>query len=413
MNKRTALVIIVFIGLCYLLFQYLKNEGVLLKTTTINLVQPPNTFIQNTVNSTDSTATLSNYDIKKEDNSSDYVKKLLSVKDKKLDILVFDFLNNKNISRPEKIKILLNVLEVSGFDSNQGLYFIDVLGSLKPIEVADKLIKIFQFTNLSVNAKNAILRVLADSYGLDPAHLPLNIAKLIAQKSILIQDFFKQQIQNPSNKEVFKQAIQLYPSVSSAKEVALLNNALIKNQGLISIPEALTIRLDSALATQTMQQNNLPQLLNSVKNTPFNQDIKQEFNARLFSYLKDAKAAIIVQDAVQPSIAEYIKNQQPILDINHADFNTLSNYFNWLQSYATMSSNQVNKNIFISDYAIKSATAIQQAAIVVFADNKLATQLQQNSLIQSNLQKELGSLNLTVEAKQVIQDAIQRLNQKN
>jgi hypothetical protein len=413
MNKRTALVIIVFIGLCYLLFQYLKNEGVLLKTTTINLVQPPNTFIQNTVNSTDSTATLSNYDIKKEDNSSDYVKKLLSVKDKKLDILVFDFLNNKNISRPEKIKILLNVLEVSGFDSNQGLYFIDVLGSLKPIEVADKLIKIFQFTNLSVNAKNAILRVLADSYGLDPAHLPLNIAKLIAQKSILIQDFFKQQIQNPSNKEVFKQAIQLYPSVSSAKEVALLNNALIKNQGLISIPEALTIRLDSALATQTMQQNNLPQLLNSVKNTPFNQDIKQEFNARLFSYLKDAEAAIVVQDAVQPSIAEYIKNQQPILDINHADFNTLSNYFNWLQSYATMSSNQVNKNIFISDYAIKSATAIQQAAIVVFADNKLATQLQQNYLIQSNLQKELGSFNLTVEAKQVIQDAIQRLNQKN
>jgi hypothetical protein len=406
-------VIIVFIGLCYLLFQYLKNEDVLLKKTTINLVQPPNKFIQNTVNSTDSKATLSNYDIKKEDNSSNYVKKLLSVKDKKLDILVFDFLNNKNISRPEKIKILLNVLEVSGFDSNQGLYFIDVLGSLKPIEVADKLIKIFQFTNLSVNAKNAILRVLANSYGLDPAHLPLNIAKLIAQKSILIQDFFKQQIQNPSNKEVFKQAIQLYPFVSSAKEIALLNNALIKNQGLISIPEALTIRLDSALATQTMQQNNLPQLLNSVKNTPFKQDIKQEFNARLFSYLKDAEAAIVVQDAVQSSIAEYIKNQQPILDINHADFNTLSNYFNWLQSYATMSSNQVNKNIFISDYAIKSATAIQQAAIIVFADDKLATQLQQNSLIQSNLQKELGSLNLTVEAKQVIQDAIQRLNQRN
>lgn len=413
MNKKTALVATILIGLCYLLFQYLKNEGVLLKKNTINSLQPPNSFIQHTVNRTGSTANLSHSDTKKEDNSSDYVKKLLSVKDKKLDALVFNFLNDKNILRSEKIKILLNVLEISRFDSNQGLYFIDVLGSLKPIEVADKLIKIFQFTHLSIDAKNAILRVLAHSYGLDPAHLPPNTAKLIAQKSILIQDFFNQQIQNPNNKEVFKQAIQLYPSVSSTKEVALLNNALIKNQGLISIPEALTIRLDSALATQTIQQNDLPQLLNSVKNTPFNQDIKQEFNARLFSYLKDAEAAIVVQDAVQPIIVEYIKNQQPILDINHADFNTLSNYFNWLQSYATMSSNQVNKNIFISDYAIKSATAIQQAAIIVFADDKLAIQLQQNSLIQSNLQKELANSNLTIKAKQVIQDAIQRLNQSN
>lgn len=411
MNKKVVLISIVFIGLCYLLFQYLNNEDALLKTTN-NVPQPPNTLIQHTANATNSKITVANNDTKTASHASDWVKQLLSsIKDQNLDTRIFDFLNTKNILRTEKINILLNVLDVIGFNSNQSLYFIDVLGSLKPVEVADKLIKIFQSAHISVHAKNAILRVLADSYGLDPANLPPNIAKLIAKNSMLIQDFFKQQIQNPSDKDVFKQAIQLYPSVSSDKDFDLLNNALINNQHLISTSEALTIRLDSAIATQTTQPNYLPKLLKSVKNTPFKQEIKQEFNERLFVYFSNAEATMIVDDAVKPSVAEYIKSQQPILDVNHANFDTLINYSNWLKSYATMSSNPVNTHTFITEYVIKSATPIQQASIIIFADNSLITQLQQNSLtIQSNLQKELDNFNLPVKARQVIQEAIQRLN---
>lgn len=340
------------------------------------------------------------------------VRKILSMDNKNLDKNISTFLKDKGISRSEKISTLLALLDEVGFDSEKGAYFIDVLGSLKPIEIATQLIDKFQYDNLSADTKSRIMQVLANSYGLDPIKATPKIAQFIAQKSISIHDFFTQQIQNPTNKELFRQAITLYPSVSSTDEVEILGDALVKHQDLLTTQESLNIRLDSALATQNIQENNLPQLLNDVQKSSIKHEVKQEFNNRLFSFLKASNADSFIKESAKSSVARYIETQEPVLNNANASFNPINDYHIWLESYAAMSSNQDHKQAFIADFASNLATPIKQAAIVVFADDALISQLRQNSSLQGNLQKELGNIELSIGAKQIIQDALQRLEGK-
>lgn len=422
MKKWLLLISIILVVVVYLIFNSLFTQEIppehskqsLNEPNSISTVQERQAFFQANEDSFDIEvsqikpfpAVMSQID---KNRVLDDAEKLLLIDDKNLDKHVLDFLKDKKISRSEKISTILTLLDKVGLDSTKGAYFIDVLDSLKPIEIADQLINKFQSDNISNNTKNAIMRVLANSYGLDPAKVSGDIAKLIAQNSISIQDFFSQQIQNPTNKEVFKQAIMLYPSVSSAEEAVILDNALNKHQDLLSIQEGLNIRLDSALATQQVQENNLPQLLNDMQKDMVKPEIKQEFNNRLFGLLKDPSAEAVVSDTTKPSVAKYIETQEPVLNTTNVEFNALNNYHAWLESYAAMSSNKDQQQAFIADYAASSATPIQQAAVVVFGDDKLVSELRQNSTIQNNLQKELANPELATEAKQVIQDAVQRL----
>ena len=378
---------------------------------------PPSTFVKSAQDTPPNAerVTIKNSDLEKskqpiiKSNSMDNTNQLLSLKGKDLDNEVLSFLNNKQIPRSEKLATLLAILEKVGFNSEKGNYFLDVLNSLKPIEISEQLINQFQSGNLSDNTKNSLLRILANSYGLDTSKSTPEMAQFIAKKSIAIHDFFTQQIQNPASKETFKQAITLYPSVSSAYEIPLLNDALTKHQNLISIQEGLAIRLDSAIATQNAQENNLPELLKSVQQSSFKPEIKKEFNNRLFSLLQQPVSDKMVSEIAKPDVINYLKSQEPALNNANAEFNALSDYYSWLNAYAAMSSEQNNRAAFMANFMNQSATAIQQAAVISFSDNNLVSELQQNPMLQANLQKELTNPQLTAAAKQVIQEAITKL----
>lgn len=271
--------------------------------------------------------------------------------------------------------------------------------------IANQLIDKFEHNDTSNGAKKEIMRVLANLYGLDRS----KSAPKITQKSIAIQDFFTQQIQNITSKSVFKQAITLYPIVSSAEDMWLLDDSLVKYQDLLSTQEIFSIRLNSALAAHNVQENSLPQLLRDVQNSSVTSEIKQEFNNHLFSLLITPYAESVISDTTKPSVVQYIQAQEPTLTTLNVSFNSLNDYSAWLESYAAMSSSQGDKQNFIINYAVNSATPIQKAAIVLFADDNLVSQLQQNSYLQDNLQKELANAELSEEAKRIMQYAIQRL----
>ena len=189
----------------------------------------------------------------------------------------------------------------------------------------------------------------------------------------------------------------------------LLDDSLVKYQDLLSTQEIFSIRLNSALAAHNVQENSLPQLLRDVQNSSVTSEIKQEFNNHLFSLLITPYAESVISDTTKPSVVQYIQAQEPTLTTLNVSFNSLNDYSAWLESYAAMSSSQGDKQNFIINYAVNSATPIQKAAIVLFADDNLVSQLQQNSYLQDNLQKELANAELSEEAKRIMQYAIQRL----
>ncbi|NOT85779.1 MAG: hypothetical protein HOP02_13595 [Methylococcaceae bacterium] len=329
-----------------------------------------------------------------------------------LDRAVSSLLQDKKIPRSDKISGLLNLVKEFGVDSEKGRYLLDALGSLRPIEIADNLIRLFNTPNALDGTKNQIMTILADSYGIDPTKFSLETAKLIAQQSIGIQDFFTQQIQNPTNGDVYRQAIKLYPSVSSETELALLNDSLIKHQDLIPIQESLSIRLDSSIVNAGVQKNLLPELLDNVQQGVFGADVKQEFNNRLYTALNAPNAEKIIADRVKPQLEAYIREQEPPLNIADADFNGIHNYSSWVEAYAK-SANNGDKSAFIANYLAASASPIQQAAVIVSADGNLLYQIQKNAAIQNNMSSALADPNLPSGAKTIIQDAVQRLQASN
>ena len=324
-----------------------------------------------------------------------------------LDKWILELIRDKSIPRSEKIDALLGLLDEFGYDSVKGEYLLDTLGSMRPIEIADRLIDKFN-ADVSDGTKIRLMRILADSYGIDPEKLSPEVAKFVAQQSIGIHDFFTKQIENPSSPGLYREAIKLYTSVSSLDELNILNDSLIKHQDLLPIQEGLNIRLESSLSTQDAQQTLLPDLLNNVQKGFFGDTVKQDFNEHLYGMIRAPNADQVLSENTKTQLAEYVQHQQPQLNPNKADFNAIHNYNDWAETYANLSSHGDKVN-FVYDMVVNSASPVQQATLTVYADPTVLTQLQQNTALQQNLSTALESNELSSNTRQLIQDALQRL----
>lgn len=329
-----------------------------------------------------------------------------------LDKKVSSLLRDDKIPRSDKITELLLLVDDFGVDSESGHYLLDVLGSLRPIEVADLLIDKFNNAKLSDSTKKKLMGILADTYGIDPANLAPEAAKLVAEQSIGIQDFFTQQIQRPTSGDIYRQAISLYPSVASPTEIDLLNESLMNHQDLIPVQEGISIRLDSSIGSTETQKTFLPELLEDVESGAFGNEIKQPFNDRLYTILQSESpgAENTISDSVRPQLESYLVKQEPGLDAAGVDFNSIYAYSTWLQAYAAAASSG-NKPEFISNYLTSAASAIQQAAVTVAAGPELLSRLRQNPALQDNMTRALTDDSVASEARTVIQDAVQRLRE--
>jgi hypothetical protein len=117
-----------------------------------------------------------------------------------------------------------------------------------------------------------------------------------------------------------------------------------------------------------------------------------------------------ISDTVKPQLVGYIQKQVPSISSSNADFEVIQSYYSWVDAYATTETSS-DKASFISNAIVPSASPIQQAAITVSADVDLLSHLQQNTTLQHNISEELGSPNLGDDAKHLLQDALQRLQE--
>ncbi len=344
------------------------------------------------------------------------LKKFLQTADLKKDISVFDkkignFLRDKTLTRASKLAFLINMLKEFGFNSAKGGYMLDALAGLKPIEIADYFIEQFNNPEFSNDVKAKLMRTLVEAYSIDPSKYPPDIAKLIGQKSNDIQSFFNQQIEKPINSELYREAIKLYPHISSTDELHLLNDSLLKHQDLISIKESLNVQLEVSLGNQDIQATALPELLQTVQKGKLSAEVKNEFNERLYALIKAPGAEKVIDESVKPQLANYLQQQTPLLNNSNVNFNNAHNYVSWLDAYASVNGGN-DKVSFISNL-VSSASPVQQAAVIVFSDGELLNSLQQDFNLQTNLNSALNYNNLTTESKQIILDAVNKLQESN
>ncbi len=140
-------------------------------------------------------------------------------------------------------------------------------------------------------------------------------------------------------------------------------------------------------------------------------EVKNEFNERLYALIKAPGAEKVIDESVKPQLANYLQQQTPLLNNSNVNFNNAHNYVSWLDAYASVNGGN-DKVSFISNL-VSSASPVQQAAVIVFSDGELLNSLQQDFNLQTNLNSALNYNNLTTESKQIILDAVNKLQESN
>ncbi len=345
-----------------------------------------------------------------------------------LDLEIQEFMKNKDFSRSEKVYALWDLIDeyIKKYDVNivRVDYLFDVLSTLQPIELTDNLINIINSQSHPFSVNKKILEVLADSYKMvyiDTSKLSPTTVDLIEQNGNKIKNLFNQILSNPYDKELFKQALLIYPRIASTDDYHVIDAALQQHKDLLSIQDAVALRIDFAMMDQNMMDTNLSPLLNSINAEKHSNEDRNFAVSRLSAFIVGAsKAGEQFTDANKATLVEFFKKNEPSMDSQYFQkdsFGAMSDYGSWFDTYATLNStNTENKQAFVNNF-INTATTLQKVAII----NKISIdkmdspipyqELQKNEGLKSSLNDELSNPTLSEAEKTAVRDALQALSQ--
>jgi len=337
-----------------------------------------------------------------------------------IDNKIIEFLEDESIPRPDKIYALWNLASQFQLGTDKGIYLLDYLETLRPIELTKEFIDTFS-SGIANPGKIRLLRLLHSSL------LIANLAKqtpeqlqFIVEQSEAIQKFFTTQVASIEDKEVFREALMLYPSVVPAEEAAsVIREISSTHSDKISEQDIMALSLQVAFASDETQAKFLPPLLDSLQQ-PQNDSPKLAeqdfFNEQLYSILKDENAITFVSDKVRPQLVDYLNKQEPKLSFEDASvpFEVISNYNNWVNAYATVVSKTDSERAeFIANAIAVSDDPIRQSVLIVLAKpeelNNLVTN-QHITEVEKSLRKSLDTLYLSQEQKNLLETALQEIS---
>lgn len=287
------------------------------------------------------------------------------------------FIKDSHLSRLYKLNRLWNLALRHQNDPEKFNYLIDILASIKPIELTSDIIQIFNEQTNQDNQKHLLVLLVDMLHFKDPVELN-EMNKQVANVS-KVQNFIRELLYKSNNKEVIKYIIQVYPSIVSPQDAQREIQAVIakineNNNGLLTEEEKMLTLLRLALATPEQQKNLLPLL------------IEQYQSYSLFAHSLCFLLADMSPKQLDHSIKEKIAHQLvlqksqligPALDVlssQDRDFPPC----NWLSAYAVVrTSSDLEKNQFIFNYLKKEPDIFMQAALM----SQLS--LQQEKLITS------------------------------
>lgn len=339
---------------------------------------------------------------------------LLSKKSlQELDTAIIDFVNSKNISRRDKIKTLLQLLDKHKKDDFAFLYLIDTLAVLKPIEITDQITLLYDSTT-SQDRKVHLLALLEDSTSI------LNKSKQNDQQILYItnaiskiQSFIYSQIETEKNPLLQFSILSTYTRIAPEDQKAEVLSSLLNNR-YSNIPkeDAKKLATSVIIDSPSLQDNMVSNLLGTGEK--FEPSIYERLVVELTDETLKVELSPYAKRAIQTYLQENGKNAY-----YYKEDGALNITEHWLSIKA-----QAKLNTFDSGYTTEkvlsdwvyspNAPAIEKANILLSSDNKTRQLIQQNPeypSLANTLQASLDSQKLLSSEINLIKEALSDIQQ--
>ena len=327
-----------------------------------------------------------------------------------LDKAMVAFLKDNTVSRIDKINGLWTMVEEFDIASNRGLYVLDYLETLLPIELTSNLIEAYnEQKDSKVQAK--VMDIIHSSLSIaNPEVQDKEKLDFIISKYKDIQSFFHEETMNSADGQVSMNALNYYVKIIPAEEAFEIFESL-KNDELkakdLDKGKLLSLMTETALSTEESQDTLFSEILDSAKDSSLNKSEKNAFNQTIIEALNND----VLTGNSREKLKSYMDEIEPSFS-SGLKIDASENYYTWVNAKAKVEGVETNK--YLEKLVSESSNSLQISSILLYSDNNLIQDLQEsnrNEQVLEQLNTSLKSPNVDEESKYLIQDALNRLSQ--
>jgi len=328
-----------------------------------------------------------------------------------LDKAMVAFLKDNTISRIDKINGLWMMVEKFDISTNKGLYVLDSLATLLPIELTENLIAVYnEQTDLKVKAK--VMEILSSSLNIaNPEVQDEERLNFIISKYKEVESFFHEETMNSIDGKVSMDALGYYVKIVPPEDAfeifESLKNGELKAKNL-NKGKLLSLMTETALSTDESQKSLFSEILDSAKDSTLDKKEKSAFNQTLIEALNYD----VLTEESREKVKSYIDEIEPSFASEVIKIDASENYYAWVNAKAKVEGVESNK--YLESLVLESEDSLKISSILLYSDNNLIQNLKENEgneQVLEQLNASLESNSVDEESKYLIKDALLRLTE--
>jgi hypothetical protein len=265
-----------------------------------------------------------------------------------LDQAVIALVKDHQISRDDKINGLWSLVKEMGISSTKGIYLLDYLAALSPIELVDELIAAYSAL-IETDVKIKIMDLLYESLSIaNPSVQTEEQLRFIAEKTEAVKIFLYDEITKGHNDQVFHNAIMSYSKIASPEETRAIIDSLMARDNHLDRSEFISVLAESALSTPESQDEILFSMIDAARYDSFDEKSKEAFDSTMIDAINGTDGAILT-DTSRLYMSDYLASREP----NPSESGSfVTDYYLWIKAMSHLRSN--DSNGYIEEYLFLS-----------------------------------------------------------
>ncbi|MCO7201879.1 hypothetical protein [Pseudoalteromonas sp. OANN1] len=333
---------------------------------------------------------------------------------------LIELLKDPNISRKDKISILWNMVQQLGVESEQGLYVLEYMSTLAPIELSNELISLFE--SASERAKFGLLNVLETILLVNGEETKVSATHLAEVKQQLLDVISGQlaNVEDPALGFSILEAVVGHLPFEKAK-------LLIDDQFVISENKSNNVSNDAIRATKAGIYNRLalanpqsrteflPQYIQTLNNEPSQKVERESLRQDLFNIIRIDEFMNEAPHEFKQTVNAFLARDLPVMDIDSAefDYDAVKLYSDLSIAMAKLSASAQRSSESIYTQQINAAKSPLEQAILIsrspYQLNELLTDEFTRARISNDLRAEAKRIGADSAYSDLLNDAASRL----
>ncbi|RXF01569.1 hypothetical protein [Pseudoalteromonas sp. PS5] len=292
----------------------------------------------------------------------------------KKDMLDFEaeliaILKDPTISRQDKINLLWMMVHQLGVETEQGLYVLEYMATLAPIELSEELAVLF--TNASARAKLGLLYVMESILRLDNTAAKVSAEHLDQAKQQMLDTISAQLVNVDNNVELGFSILETVVGYLPFDQAKLLIDdhfmTLSGEQGETSRATKAGIYNRLALANPVSRNEFLPQYIESLSADPKKAIEKEALRQDLFNIIKIDRFIAKAPQEFKNTVKDFLVAELPKIEVESTEFNydAVMLYADLSIAMAKLQGNDLHSSESLYKKQINNTTNLLEQAILL------------------------------------------------